>query len=112
MDHTRKMHQAPPAGPRLEGHLARLVTAGRITADDAARVRAAADGGDLEGELRRIRLAHVRARLDAAVLDGRMSDDEAAEVIARVEADEDPRLPHAPGSSRRKLANRAESTDG
>jgi len=106
------MHQSPPAGPRLEGRLARLVAAGRITADDAARIRAAADGGDLEGELRRIRLAHVRARLDAAVLDGRMSDGEAAEVIARVEADEDPRLPLAPGSSRRKLANRAESTDG
>ena len=113
MVHSRSWHADLPSGPRLDARLSRLVAAGRITADDADRVRAAADAGDAEPELRRVRLAHARALVDAAVLAGRLSRDDGAAVMARFEADRDPRPLHAlRGSAPGSAALPVEGTDG
>jgi hypothetical protein len=97
----------------LDARLSRLVVAGRLTADDADRVRAAADAGDAEPELRRVRLAHARALVDAAVLAGRLSPDDGAAVMSRFEANGDPRpLRTLRGSASEAVASTVEGSDG
>jgi hypothetical protein len=113
MVHSRHWHADLPSGPRLDTRLSRLVAAGRITADDADRVRAAADAGDAEPEMRRVRLAHARALVDAAVMAGRLSPDDGAAVMSRFEANGDPRPLHTLRSSASgSVASTVEGTDG
>src|SRR5579864_9180673 len=90
MDHSQRSapHQT---GRGLLARLDKTVTAGRITEDDAARLRAAAESGDLDAEALRIRLGHARARVDAAVENGAMTRDEADLLLARVADGETPR---------------------
>jgi hypothetical protein len=78
-------------GERLLARLDKMVTAGRITEGDAARLRAAAERGDLDAETQRVRLTHAKARVDAAIAAGRMNADEGATFLARVASGEDRR---------------------
>jgi hypothetical protein len=75
---------------RRESRVDKLLVAGRITEDEAVRVRAG-DGDDADAAVAEIRLRHVRDWLDAAVVDGRMSRAEADGIVERVERGEDPR---------------------
>ena len=68
--------------------------AGRITDHDAARLRAAAEAGEIDEideAVRDIRLEHVRARVTVAVEERRLTREEADVVLGRVENGEDPR---------------------
>jgi hypothetical protein len=113
MAHAHNSHADLTSRPRLDARLSRLVAAGRITADDADRVRAAADAGDAEPELQRVRLAHARALVDAAVRAGRLSPDDGAAVMSRFEANHDPRpLRTLRGSASGSVAPTVEGTDG
>lgn len=76
---------------RWQARLDSMLAAGRITAEEAARVRAAEDGAELESALMAIRLRHARERLRSAVDSGRMSQGEADLFLERVAQGEDPR---------------------
>jgi hypothetical protein len=80
------------SGSRLVARLDTMVAAGRITDEEAARLRAAADSGTLHAEAQRIQRRHAKARLEAAVADGRMTPGEAAALVARLDSGEDPRF--------------------
>ena len=84
----RERHQG---GSRLLARLDKMVAAGRITAEDAVRLRAAGDSADLEAEVRRIRLRHATARVDEAVADGGLAPEEAEALLGRVRNGEHPR---------------------
>jgi hypothetical protein len=89
------MHRNPMGG---HGHqlkierLDKMVKAGRVTEDEADRLRAAARGGDLDEAVREIQLKHARARVDAAVENGRLSQGEADSLVQRITNGESPRL--------------------
>jgi len=59
----------------------RMLAAGRITKEEADRLRSAADADELEALIRDVRSRHASARLDAEVAEGRMSADEAAAAL-------------------------------
>jgi polyhydroxyalkanoate synthesis regulator phasin len=67
---------------RLDG----MVSAGRITAEEASRLRAAAGTEEFEVVLAGIRARHAQAHTDAAVADGSMSSEDAEASLARVRA--------------------------
>ncbi len=69
-----------------------MVEAGRVTVEEAQRVRSAADSEELDHAVRAIRLRHARARFEAEVRDGGMSADEAQVILQRLEDGEHPRL--------------------
>ena len=77
-----------------EGLLERLdkmVEAGRITEEEAQRLRAA-EPGKRDNLIREIRLHHARAKLDPAVADGRLTQDEADDILGRLANGERPRF--------------------
>jgi hypothetical protein len=92
----------------LEERLAKMLAAGRITADEAERVRAAAERGEVDDTVAEIRLGHVKDRLDAAVANGELTAEEADAVLERVAAGERPRLPRG---RRRVLRRRSPRHD-
>ncbi|HEX4434946.1 MAG TPA: hypothetical protein VH012_08945 [Acidimicrobiales bacterium] len=69
---------------RLDG----MVAAGRITTQEASRLRAAAGTAEFDAVLAGIRARHARAHTDAAVAAGTMSPDDAESSLARVRAGE------------------------
>jgi hypothetical protein len=69
-----------------------MVEAGRVTDEEAERVRTAADSGERDEAVRGIRLRHARARVGAEVRDGRVTQDEADLILRRLENGEHPRL--------------------
>ncbi len=77
--------------PRLMDRLDSMVDSGRVTGDEAARLRAAGGNDEFDGVVRDIRLRHARARLDTAVEGGSMTREEADGFIARLRAGEHPR---------------------
>lgn len=58
-----------------------MLARGRITPDEAARVRAAADERERQAALTAIRLRHATARADTAVGEGRISRRDADEAL-------------------------------
>ena len=79
----------------------KVLAAGRITEDEAERVRNAAECGNLEPVVGEIRRRHVRDWLVTAVADGRMTQAEADGIVGRLERGEDPR-PLRGGRGRRE----------
>lgn len=77
---------------RLFGRLEKMVAAGRITDEEAARLRAAAESGDLDAEVGRIRRGHVHAKVEAAVEEGSLTAAEAEKVLEQVENGAHPRV--------------------
>lgn len=77
-----------------EGLLERLdkmVEAGRITEEEAGRLRAA-EPGQRDDLVREIRLHHASAKLDPAVEDGRLTQGEADDILGRLANSERPRF--------------------
>jgi polyhydroxyalkanoate synthesis regulator phasin len=73
---------------RITGQADKLVAAGRLTADEAQRLRAAPDVSRAEQVVREIRARHASERLDAAVAEGAMSRQEADNLLERVRGGE------------------------
>lgn len=92
MAHSPRSHAWLKRGPLLLQRLDRLVEAGRLTKVEAARLRAAADAGELEEAARAIQLRHARARVDDAVEKGEVTRDEADVLLDRLDRGEDPRI--------------------
>lgn len=73
---------------RLVEQADKMVRSGRLTAEEAARLRAAAGTGETEQVIRSIRARHAGMRLDAAVGAGAMSQAEADGLLERVHGGE------------------------
>jgi polyhydroxyalkanoate synthesis regulator phasin len=61
-----------------------MVEAGRITAEEAAHLRATEGTPAFEEVVARVRARHAQAHTDPAVAEGRMSQDEADHLLGRV----------------------------
>ncbi len=68
-----------------------MLAAGRVTQEDAARLRAAAELGGLDEALDEIRVGHARARIAQDVSRGVLTSEEAEVLIERLDKGEDPR---------------------
>jgi hypothetical protein len=77
---------------RLLGRLDKMLEAGRVTEEEARRLRVAADSEDFDEAVREIRLRHATERLDEALDDGRITPAEAATFRERLRNGEDPRF--------------------
>ena len=69
-----------------------MLETGRVTVEEAERLRRTADTEDFDEAVRDIRLRHATERLDAAVEDGSISPQEAAALLERLKRGEDPRV--------------------
>jgi hypothetical protein len=81
----------PAHNERFLERLDKMVDAGRLTAEDAERLRAA-EPSERDDIVRAIRLNHVKAKLDPAVHDGRVSQHEADDILSRLANGERPRF--------------------
>jgi len=75
---------------RLLRGLDRMVAADRLTEDEAARLRDAADASEFDDAISGIRRRHASAWIDEAVGDGRLTHEEADAFRARLRSGEDP----------------------
>lgn len=96
-------------GSRLPRRLDTLVESGRLTAQEADRLRDAETAGGADDVLTEIRARHAAAALGAAVASGNLSQDEADHVLARIQAGEHSAELRA---RVRRLAGPGGSTDG
>ena len=69
---------------RIIERLDQMVSTGRITADEAMRLRAAAGTAEFDAVMASIRARHAEAHTDAAVAAGTMSPEDAADSLERV----------------------------
>ena len=69
---------------RILGQLDRMVAAGRMTADEAGRLRAAGSADDFQAVLGEVRARHAGPALDAAVAGGELSQPEADDLQHRL----------------------------
>jgi polyhydroxyalkanoate synthesis regulator phasin len=69
---------------RVIEQLDRMVASGRITAEEADRLRATAGTTEFDAVMTTIRARHAQAHTDAAVAAGDMSAEEAAAAPAQV----------------------------
>jgi len=76
---------------RLVDQLDKMVESGKVTEDEAKRVRAASGPAEFDDVTRDISVRHAKARLDAAVEDGGMSQEEADGFLSRLRNGEHPR---------------------
>ncbi len=75
---------------RLHARLERMVSAGRTTDQEAARVRSARTPAERDAAVAEIRLRHVREWLETRLRRGRISQEDADAVGRRVESGEHP----------------------
>jgi hypothetical protein len=73
---------------RMMQRLDAMVANGRITAEEAARLRAAEGTPEFEEAVARVRARHAQAHTDPAVAEGTMSQEEADRLLGRVLAGE------------------------
>jgi hypothetical protein len=85
-------HAQPRNRARLLERLDKMVEAGRLTEDEAARLRGAAESSEFSDAVGEIRRRHATARLDDAVADGRLTPEETGALRERLENGEDPRF--------------------
>ena len=71
---------------KVLGQLDRMVSAGRVTSQEAERLRAAGTPAAFEAAMGAIRARHAGATLDAAVADGQLTQPEADELEQRIRA--------------------------
>lgn len=91
---------------RLPRKLDKLVASGRLTAEEADRLRSAEPTGQVEGVLTSIRVRHAAASLQTAVDSGQLDRAEADRILAQLRAGE-----HSPElrARVRRLAQSGES---
>jgi len=78
----------PPSDKRIMERLDAMVAAGRVTEEEAARLRACEGTDEFGPALAAIRTRHAKVHSDAAVRDGRLTQEEADDALARVHAGE------------------------
>jgi hypothetical protein len=83
-------HRGPQSGAALERRLDKMVAAGRVTEEEAERVRAATTPAERDDATRAIQRRHAQGRIDEAVADGRLTEEDGAAFSARLERGEDP----------------------
>jgi polyhydroxyalkanoate synthesis regulator phasin len=88
MDDDQEDVSGSASGRRVTDQADKMVRSGRITAEEAADLSAAAETGDTERVIRDIRLRHAGARVNAAVAQGAMSREEGDGFLDRVRAGE------------------------
>ena len=76
---------------RLRARVDSLLAAGRITTEEAARVRAADDPAELDLFIRAIQRRHATEWVDRQVATGRLDPEAADAMRRRLAAGEDPR---------------------
>jgi hypothetical protein len=76
---------------RVLRQLDRMVAAGRVTAQEAERLRAARDAAGFEAVLGEIRARHAGPELEAAVQDGQLSGAEAEDLQHQIRRGDHPR---------------------
>ncbi|MGH3188889.1 MAG: hypothetical protein ACRDPY_03210 [Streptosporangiaceae bacterium] len=77
---------------RILQQLDRMVAAGRITQQEAERLRSADNAGTFEAVMGEVRARHAGPEMDAAVAEGRLTQAEADDIVHRLRRGE-----HAPG---------------
>ncbi|MCA1672855.1 MAG: hypothetical protein LC799_11865 [Actinobacteria bacterium] len=92
MNHRPDSHAWLKRGPQLLERLDKLVRAGRLSDEEAARLRTAADTGQLDDAAREIQLRHASARVNEAVADGTITQEQARVLLERLASGEDPRF--------------------
>lgn len=78
-------HMKHMSSARALRRIDKMVASERVTEEEAERLRAAAEAGDVEAEARTVRLRHLQVKVDDAVGDGRLSQEEAADVLKDAE---------------------------
>jgi hypothetical protein len=76
---------------RVIEQLDKMVAAGRVTEDEAARLRAAQGTGDMDSVMGEIRARHAAPQLESAVLAGEMTREEADHQLELLEKGEHPK---------------------
>lgn len=64
--------------------LDRLVRSGRMTEEEAARIRDAPDASALQEAVLAVRVRHAGGAVDAAVADGSMTSEEGTDILRRI----------------------------
>ena len=112
---TKKMHAGRGRrGDDLAGWLDKMEKSGRITPDEAGRLRTA-EPEAFEEAARQIRLRHASAWVGSRVDSGRLTRDEADAILDRIARGEDPDLGRdlrrAPGPPRRAVGGSSGGTE-
>jgi hypothetical protein len=76
---------------RIVQQLDKMVDSGRLTADEAERLRAAEGTPEFERAIGEIRARHASVQLESAVRSGQISQDEAEEQLRRLRSGEHPK---------------------
>jgi hypothetical protein len=76
---------------RVLRQLVKMTASGRLTEEEATRLRAAAGPSEFDDVVRDISVRHADARLAAAVADCSMSQEEADAFLSRLRSGEHPR---------------------
>jgi polyhydroxyalkanoate synthesis regulator phasin len=76
---------------RILQQVERMVASGRITDEEAARLRAAEGKPEFDAVVGAIRARHAGAHMEAAVAEGDMSQEEADAYVARLRRGEHPK---------------------
>src|ERR1700729_2613926 len=92
MDETAAGNWPGKDQQRILQQLDRMVSAGRVSPQEAERLREAPDADEFEAALGDVRARHASADLDAAVADGHLAQPEADDLLHRLRRGE-----HAPG---------------
>jgi len=92
MSHLPSPQAMQKAQLKLLRQLDRLVNAGRITTQEAERLRSAGTDQEFEDQLRYIRRRHVRGQVRAAASRGLLSQTEADDLLQSFERTGDPHL--------------------
>ncbi|HMG25974.1 MAG TPA: hypothetical protein VKH36_04080 [Acidimicrobiia bacterium] len=103
MDHDRD---------RALQRLDKMLEAGRVTEEEAERVRSATGSDDVDDAVGEIRVRHATEWLDEAVGKGRLTAEEAATVLDRLKNGEDPSALRGLLRGRRSRARTAPEDDG
>lgn len=97
---------------RLVGQADKLVSSGRLTPEEAERLRSADDQRSAMQVVRDIRSRHASERLGAAVAEGSVGREEADAILGRIHAGEHSRELHSgPGWFRSRRRKHADPTD-
>lgn len=73
---------------RVVEQIDKMVASGKMTSEEAERLRAAPDPASVERALRDIRARHAGERLEVAVAEGAMTRQEADDILERVRGGE------------------------
>ena len=112
MEHAADPESAARRRSRLIERLDQMVSSGRVTQEEAERLRAAEQPNEFDKVVGVIRRRHAKAHLDRDVDDGVLSSEEAKRIIERLESGQHPRVLRAELASLRAPSRRARREPG